>query len=221
MNDALVGRSTRSGLVTLGILGACAACGASPDITTLHPVRAPGSTRRRGRHRDCDGDRYRRDHHHHHHHHHRGRTTRPGRRPRTRRPRGDDQPAPDRPAPRRRAALDARRSASEVRAAPRCTDPSAGNADIFLMRADGTTERQLTDHQARDVTPRSSPDGDWVASRADRDGNAEIYGVVIGGLGPTVAPLENGWRMRRRVRSFLIAAIGALGALAALALRGA
>ncbi len=43
------------------------------------------------------------------------------------------------------------------------SDPTIGNADIFLIAADGTAERRLTDHPACDV----SPDGATIAFATD------------------------------------------------------
>jgi hypothetical protein len=62
----------------------------------------------------------------------------------------------------------------------------------------------------------------WGAhSLAGIAGFVAIYGVVIAVLGPTVAPLADGWRMPRHVRVVLIIAVLAPLVLAALALRGA
>ena len=58
-------------------------------------------------------------------------------------------------------------------------DPASGNADIFIAAKDGTAERQLTDHPASDVTPRSSPDGTLVVFTSEHDGNPEIYVLVL------------------------------------------
>ena len=62
---------------------------------------------------------------------------------------------------------------------PSGSDPTNGNADIFIAAADGTAQRQLTDHPASDVTPRSSPDGTSVVFTSERDGNPEIYVLVL------------------------------------------
>ena len=59
------------------------------------------------------------------------------------------------------------------------SDPTNGNADIFIVAADGTAEQRLTDHPASDVTPRSSPDGTSVVFTSERDGNPEIYVLVL------------------------------------------
>ena len=59
------------------------------------------------------------------------------------------------------------------------TDPTTGNADIFIIAADGTAEQRLTDHPASDVTPRSSPDAASVVFTSERDGNPEIYVLAL------------------------------------------
>jgi len=50
-----------------------------------------------------------------------------------------------------------------------------GNYEIYLVRPDGTDERNLTNHPAKDVAPAWSPDGQRIAFVSDRDGNEEIY----------------------------------------------
>ena len=55
------------------------------------------------------------------------------------------------------------------------SNPTIGNADTFLITADGTTEPRLTDHPASDVIPRSSPDRTTVVFTSERDGKPEIY----------------------------------------------
>ncbi len=59
------------------------------------------------------------------------------------------------------------------------TDLANGNADIFLIAADGTGEQRLTDHPANDLNPRSSPDGTSTVFSSERDGNAEIYLLTL------------------------------------------
>ncbi len=50
-----------------------------------------------------------------------------------------------------------------------------GNADIYLMNADGTGTRRLTRHEATDTMPAFSSRGDRVAFTSFRDGNFELY----------------------------------------------
>ncbi|HXG91861.1 MAG TPA: S41 family peptidase [Blastocatellia bacterium] len=47
--------------------------------------------------------------------------------------------------------------------------------DIWTANEDGTNIRRLTVHKARDVYPRFSPDGKWIAFSSDRDGNLDVY----------------------------------------------
>ncbi len=54
-----------------------------------------------------------------------------------------------------------------------------GNADIYLMNADGTGARRLTRHEATDTMPAFSSGGDRVAFTSFRDGNFEIYTIAF------------------------------------------
>jgi TolB protein len=60
-----------------------------------------------------------------------------------------------------------------------------GRPDIFVMNADGTDRRQLTNHRARDENPDWSPDGTQIAFYSERVGNAEIYVMHADGLQET------------------------------------
>jgi Tol biopolymer transport system component len=55
-----------------------------------------------------------------------------------------------------------------------------GNHEIYLMNADGTAVRRLTENGATDTMPAFSPNGDEVAFTSDRDGDYEIYTLKIG-----------------------------------------
>lgn len=54
-----------------------------------------------------------------------------------------------------------------------------GNHEIYLMNADGSNPRRLTDNAATDTMPSFSPDGRQVAFSSNRDGDFEIYNLDI------------------------------------------
>ncbi|MBX3279290.1 MAG: PD40 domain-containing protein [Acidobacteria bacterium] len=47
--------------------------------------------------------------------------------------------------------------------------------DIWTADESGANIRRLTVHRARDVYPRFSPDGRWIAFSSDRQGNHDVY----------------------------------------------
>lgn len=49
------------------------------------------------------------------------------------------------------------------------------NTEIFLMEADGTNPRQLTQHSGADGWPAWSPDGKRICFASDRSGALELY----------------------------------------------
>lgn len=49
------------------------------------------------------------------------------------------------------------------------------NWDVFVMDADGTNVRQLTDDAARSYPSAWSPDGERIAFWSDRDGDGDVY----------------------------------------------
>src|SRR5215212_11554628 len=53
--------------------------------------------------------------------------------------------------------------------------------DIWTADEDGRNIRRVTVHKARDVYPRFSPDGKWIAFSSDRDGNMDVYIVASEG----------------------------------------
>jgi eukaryotic-like serine/threonine-protein kinase len=62
---------------------------------------------------------------------------------------------------------------------------SAGSpqTDIYVMRPDGTSLRQLTNDAAKDHLPRWSPDGKRIAFLSDREGKNESWAVAADGSG--------------------------------------
>jgi TolB protein len=50
-----------------------------------------------------------------------------------------------------------------------------GDPEIFVMNADGTSLRKLTDNTAVDAAPSWSPDGSKIVFTSDRSGAFELY----------------------------------------------
>ncbi|HYT60558.1 MAG TPA: S41 family peptidase [Haliangiales bacterium] len=47
--------------------------------------------------------------------------------------------------------------------------------DIWIANEDGSGVQRLTDHKARDIFPRFSPDGKWITFSSNREGNYDVY----------------------------------------------
>jgi tricorn protease len=81
------------------------------------------------------------------------------------------------------------RSAGEARLV-RYPDYHAGRiaftylGDIWVADEGGQNARRLTVHKARDVYPRFSPDGKWIAFSSDRNGNLDVFIVPATGGTP-------------------------------------
>ena len=58
-----------------------------------------------------------------------------------------------------------------------------GNPELYVMNADGTAVRRLTNHPDIDTTPTWSPQGRQIAFTSDRTGAPQIYVVDIDGTG--------------------------------------
>lgn len=56
--------------------------------------------------------------------------------------------------------------------------------DIWLADETGQNVQRLTVHQARDIYPRFSPDGKWIAFSSNRDGNYDVYVMPVSGGKP-------------------------------------
>ena len=46
--------------------------------------------------------------------------------------------------------------------------------DLWIANENGTEIQRLTDNRARDVYPRFSPDGNWIAFSSNREGNDDV-----------------------------------------------
>ncbi len=55
------------------------------------------------------------------------------------------------------------------------TSARDGNSEIYVMNADGSDPRRLTNQRGEDYWPTWSPDGTQIAFASERDGNFEIY----------------------------------------------
>jgi serine/threonine protein kinase/Tol biopolymer transport system component len=69
-------------------------------------------------------------------------------------------------------------------------DTSFPQEDLFIVRPDGTGQRQLTDDAARDRLPRWSPDGSRILFYSDRGGAYGAWTIRPDGSG--LAPLPHG-----------------------------
>jgi TolB protein len=58
-----------------------------------------------------------------------------------------------------------------------------GNSDVWVMNADGTAARKLTNDPALDLSPSWSPDGKRLAFVSDRSGTPQIYLMNADGSG--------------------------------------
>jgi Tol biopolymer transport system component len=59
------------------------------------------------------------------------------------------------------------------------------NAEIYVMNANGTGQRNLTHNAADDSSPRWSPDGKQIFFISDRDGDQKPFVMNAGGSSQT------------------------------------
>jgi len=53
--------------------------------------------------------------------------------------------------------------------------------DIWTASEDGSGVLRITDHKAREVYPRFSPDGKWIAFSSNREGNYDVFVIPATG----------------------------------------
>src|SRR5215467_9676267 len=53
--------------------------------------------------------------------------------------------------------------------------------DIWVANEDGSNPQRLTVHKARDVYPRFSPNGKWIAFSSNRYGNYDVFVIPVDG----------------------------------------
>src|SRR5512140_2749279 len=53
--------------------------------------------------------------------------------------------------------------------------------DIWIANDDGSNVQRLTVHKARDIYPRFSPDGKWIAFSSNRYGNYDVFIIPVAG----------------------------------------
>lgn len=63
--------------------------------------------------------------------------------------------------------------------------PRSGNPEIFIVNADGTGLRNLTQHTGTDASATFAPDGTKLVFMSNRDGPADIFVMNVDGTGVT------------------------------------
>jgi TolB protein len=70
------------------------------------------------------------------------------------------------------------------------------NPEIYVINADGSNLRRLTNHPAGDSTPTWSPSGDQIAFTSDRTGSPQIYVVGANGSNVQRITFDESWADR-------------------------
>src|SRR5262245_15512742 len=74
--------------------------------------------------------------------------------------------------------------------------PIDGTSSLWVMDADGSSQRQLTDMRTVNVHPNWSPDGTRIAFAGNKDGNLELYTIAPDGSDltclTTTPPVQEG-----------------------------
>ena len=70
------------------------------------------------------------------------------------------------------------------------TSSRHGNAELYVMNADGSNLRRLTNHPGADTTPTWSPTGAQIAFVSDRTGSPQVYIMGADGTGLTRITFE-------------------------------
>jgi TolB protein len=65
-----------------------------------------------------------------------------------------------------------------------------GDPEIFVMNANGTGLRKLTDNTAVDAAPSWSPDGGKIVFTSDRGGSFELYSMNADGSRQQMIPTD-------------------------------
>ncbi len=66
------------------------------------------------------------------------------------------------------------------------------HGDIWIAHEDGSNPTRLTAHIGRDIFPRLSPDGRWIAFTSDRMGNDDVFVVAATGGEPRQLTFNTG-----------------------------
>jgi len=76
-----------------------------------------------------------------------------------------------------------------------------GNSQIYLMNADGTNLRRLTNSGAIDTEPFFTPDGQSIYFTSDRGGSPQIYRMAASGGEPVRTTFDGDYNVSPRVSS--------------------